>query len=139
MPWHDSHLLGTMAADVGPGLWASFCAVVLGQIQPSGYRIRPQSFVLGFNAPRLLKLMEEKKTGSSWALSWIQTFWPVIAALAGGALAMNNTMQAIRGDIAVLRTEISGRQSTQALLDTQQTAAIEALRVEIHELKGGRK
>ena len=139
MPWHDPHLLGTMAADVGPGLWTSLCALVLGQVQPSGYRIRPQSFVLWFSGPRILKLMEEKKTGSSWALSWIQTFWPVIAALAGGALAMNNTMQAIRCDIAVLRTEFSGKQSTQELLDKQQTAAIEALRIEIHELKGSRK
>jgi hypothetical protein len=95
--------------------------------------------VLGFPGTRLLKLMEEKKTGSGWALAWVQTFWPIVAAIAAGAWAMNMGLQGVRSDIAVLRAENSGRQSTQALLDQQQTAAIEALRVDIHEMKGSRK
>ena len=139
MPWRDPHLLGTMAADAGPGLWASLCAFAVGSVRPSGYRIWPQSFVLGFPGTRLLKLMEEKKTGSGWALAWVQTFWPIVAAIAAGAWAMNMGLQGVRSDIAVLRAENSGRQSTQALLDQQQTAAIEALRVDIHEMKGSRK
>ncbi len=139
MPWHDPHLLGTMAADAGPSLWASLCAIALGQVRPSGYRIWPQSFVLWFSGPRLLKLMEEKKTGSSWALSWIQTFWPIVAAIAYGVWTQTTGLQGVRSDIAVLRAENSGRQSTQALLDQQQTAAIEALRVEIRDMKGARK
>lgn len=139
MPWHDPHLLGTMAADVGPSLWAGLCALFMGHIRPSGHRFVPQSFVLGFTAPRLLKLMEEKKTGSSWTLSWVQTFWPIVAALLGGAWAMNVKLEGVRSDIAIFRAEISGRQSTQALLDQQQTAAIEALRQEIRETKGSRK